>query len=205
MMTQPTKSSSRPLGLVWIDCPYPVACVGLARILEAEARVHVGRKPPEDDAPSSVIFGAGSVEGISQGVKRIRRVSPEALILVFTLGLDLALARVALRSGIRGYIHAGMTPEQIVRAIKVASEGEIVAPRQLLEYLIVNEEIADLDVLSARQREILEFVGEGLTNAQIARRLFLTESTVKQHLRVAYKLLGVNNRTEAAKIVRHGN
>jgi DNA-binding NarL/FixJ family response regulator len=53
----------------------------------------------------------------------------------------------------------------------------------------------------ARQREILEHLSEGLTNAQMAKRLFLTESTVKQHLRQAYKALGVSNRTEAARLI----
>ena len=56
-------------------------------------------------------------------------------------------------------------------------------------------------LLSARQREILELVGEELSNAQIARRLFITESTVKQHLHKAYKILGVRNRREAAKFL----
>ena len=56
-------------------------------------------------------------------------------------------------------------------------------------------------LLSARQREILGLVGEELSNAQIARRLFITESTVKQHLHKAYKILGVRNRREAAKFL----
>jgi DNA-binding CsgD family transcriptional regulator len=55
--------------------------------------------------------------------------------------------------------------------------------------------------LSARQREILELAAEELSNAQIARRLFITESTVKQHLHKAYKILGVRNRREAAKFL----
>jgi DNA-binding NarL/FixJ family response regulator len=59
-----------------------------------------------------------------------------------------------------------------------------------------------LRVLTPRQREILELVVEGLSNARIAERLFLTESTIKQHLRAAYKLLNVRNRTEAAKLLR---
>ncbi len=96
-----------------------------------------------------------------------------------------------------------MQPEQVIRAVKVAEEGELVAPRKLLEYLISNESLADLGILSAHQREILELVGDGLTNAQIARRLFLSETTVKQHLRAAYKVLGVKNHTEAAKFIRN--
>jgi DNA-binding NarL/FixJ family response regulator len=48
----------------------------------------------------------------------------------------------------------------------------------------------------------LELIVEGLSNTEIAGRLYLSESTVKQHLRAAYKLLGVSNRTEAAKTMR---
>jgi DNA-binding NarL/FixJ family response regulator len=50
--------------------------------------------------------------------------------------------------------------------------------------------------------EILEMVVEGLSNAQIAGRLYLTESTIKQHLGAVYKVLGVSNRTQAAKTMR---
>jgi DNA-binding NarL/FixJ family response regulator len=99
-----------------------------------------------------------------------------------------------------------MTSDQILRTLRVALKGEIVAPRELLEYALADEPTAvNLDVLSPRQREILELVVEGLSNAEIARRIFLAEFTVKQHLRAAYELLGVKNRTEAAKLVRTGN
>jgi len=144
------------------------------------------------------------VEGLSEGVKRVREASPGIPILIFGMHIDLPLARDALRLGARGFIHAGMRPEQVVRAIKVAIEGEIVAPRELLQYLIVYEDPVDLNILSARQREILDFVVEGMSNAQIANRLYLSESTIKQHLRAAYKLLGVKNRTEAARLIRSG-
>ena len=76
---------------------------------------------------------------------------------------------------------------------------------ELLRYLIVEEEPVNLGVLSARQKEILELVVDGLSNAEIAGRLFLSESTVKQHLGAAYKLLGVSNRTEAANVIRRGD
>ena len=125
-------------------------------------------------------------------------------ILIFAPQNDLKLAEASLRGGARGFVHAGMTPEQILRALSVASKGELVAPRELLESLIASDEgaLARLDALPARKREILELVEEGLTNAQIGKRLFLTESTIKQHLRVAYKILGVENRAQAAKVMR---
>jgi DNA-binding NarL/FixJ family response regulator len=140
-------------------------------------------------------------KSLSEGVKQVREANPGASVLVFGLQLDLPLARAALRAGAHGFIHAAMRPEQIVRAIEMVAEGEIVVPRELLGYLVAKDS-ADLNVLSARQREILKLVGEGLTNAQIAKELLLSESTVKQHLRAAYKVLGVKNRTEAAKLIR---
>lgn len=199
--TQPVSNDRKPLGLVWIDCPYPVVAAGLKTALEGHARVHLGSSSPPDDVPSSAIFDTGGVEGLSEGIKRIQEVNPEISILVFSLHVNLPLARAALRLGARGFVHAGMEPEQVARAVEVAARGEIVAPRKLLEFLIANEDPADLDALTPRQRDIVELVAEELSNAQIAKRLFLSESTVKQHLRAAYKVLGVKDRKEAAKLV----
>jgi DNA-binding NarL/FixJ family response regulator len=195
-------SEREPLGLVWIDCSYPVVAAGLKAALEGRARVHLGQAAPTDaDVPSSAIFDTGGVRGLSEGIERIREINPEISILVFSLHVDLPLARAALRLGARGFIHAGMELDQVARAVEVASRGEIVAPRKLLEYLIANEDPADLDALTARQREILQLVAKGYSNAQIAKSLFLSESTVKQHLRATYKVLGVSDRKEAAKLV----
>ena len=198
---QPVGNERKSLGLVWIDCPYPVVAAGLKSALDGKARVHVGSSPPQDDVPSSAIFDTGGVVGLSEGIRRIQEVNPGISVLVFSLHVDLPLARAALRLGARGFIHAGMELDQIARAVEVAAKGEIVAPRKLLEYLIANEDPADLDALTTRQREILQLVAEGYSNAQIARTLFLSESTVKQHLRATYKVLGVSDRKEAAKLI----
>jgi DNA-binding NarL/FixJ family response regulator len=190
------------LGLVWIDCSYPVVAAGLKEALEGRAQVHVGQSAPTDaEVPCCAIFDTSGGERISEGIERIRGVDPDISILVFSLHLDLPLARAALRHGARGFIHAGMELDQIARAMEVAHGGEIVAPRKLLEYLIAKDDPTDLDALTIRQREILQLVAQGLSNAQIAKNLFLSESTVKQHLRATYKILGVSSRKEAARII----
>ncbi len=192
-----------PLGLVWIDCPYPVTGAGLRVALEGRARVHLGRTAPEEaEVPRCAIFDTSGAEGVLEGIERIREVHPDIPVLAFSLHVDLPLARAALRHGARGFIHAGMELDQIARAAEVAARGEIVVPRKLLEHLIANEEPADLGALTARQREILELVAEGYSNARIAKDLFLSESTVKQHLRATYKVLGVSDRREAARLVK---
>ena len=204
MIYQP-KDNPKPLGVVWVDCPHSLVSTGLVRALQEKARVHQGPKPP-GDVPSCVILCANSHEGLSERVEFYRELSPDAPpVVVFGPQLDLPLARDALQAGASGFVHAEMMPDQLVRALAVAAKGELVAPRELLQYVLNEDEPATLGALSARQREILGHVVEGLSNAEIGRRLYLSESTIKQHLRAAYKLLGVSNRTEAANLFRRGD
>jgi DNA-binding NarL/FixJ family response regulator len=204
MIYQP-KDRPRPLGVVWVDCPHSLVSTGLVRALEGQARVHQGPKPP-GEGPSCVILCANSNEGLSQRVEFYQELSPDAPpIVVFGPQLDLPLARDALQAGASGFVHAEMRPDQLLRAVAVAATGELVAPRELLRYVLTKDHSGDLAALSARQREILGYVVEGLSNAEIGRRLYLSESTIKQHLRAAYKLLGVSNRTEAANLFRRGD
>jgi DNA-binding NarL/FixJ family response regulator len=204
MIFQP-KDSTKPLGLVWVDCPHSVVSAGLVRALEKQAMVHQGPKPPED-VPSCVILCTNSHEGLSKRVEFYREQNLDAPpVVVFSPQLDLPLARDALQAGASGFVHAEMMPDQLLRALAVVARGELVAPRELLRYLLNEDVPANLGALSARQREILGYVVEGLSNAEIGRRLYLSESTIKQHLRAAYKLLGVSNRTEAANLFRRGN
>jgi len=189
-------------GIVWIYCPYPVVAAGLSDAFENKFGVHVGRSAPSHGVvPTCAILDTGGTENLTEGIRRIHGVSPEIPILVFGLRVDLPLARAALRLGAKGFIHAGMELDQIARATEVAARGEIVVPRMILEQLVTNEDPADLDALTTRQREILELVAKGYSNARIANDLFLSESTVKQHLRATYKILGVSDRKEAAKLI----
>lgn len=208
--TERTQANERDSGGVgprdvWIEGAESVLLVGLKHTLEKDWQVWTGPKPPEDLTPACAIYCVDGQERLSEGVDRFVELFPQSPVLVFGLRLDLPLASAALQAGARGFLHAGMGADQLRRAVEVAVSGEVVAPRQLLGYLIASQGSADLDLLSARQREILKLVADGMSNAQIAHRLYLSESTVKQHLRSAYKLLGVNNRTEAAAVVRRNN
>lgn len=195
-------SETKPLGLVWLYCPYPVLARGLDEVLKEEALVHSGEQPPEGSDPSCVLFCADEIEGMSGKLKAVRAAAPDAPVVVFGLHDGLLFARAALLAGARGFVHVGMPSRQVIRALSVASRGEIAISRALLKDLVTGRPVIDLDSLTLRQREILRLVVEGRTNAQIGRELFLSESTIKQHLRAAYKTLKVRNRTEAARLLR---
>lgn len=201
MAAQPATLEHKPLGLVWIKCPYPVLALGLEKILGAEAHVYRGIHPPTRVDFSSIVYCPNG-EDVASEIRRLRDLVPDVPNIVFGLNVDPGLAKDAIRAGARGFIHAGMPPAQIVRALFLASRGEVVIPREILQSFVVGEMLPNIKDLTVRQLEILKLITEGLTNAQIAQQLFLSEFTVKQHLRAAYKTLKVHNRTEAAKLFR---
>jgi DNA-binding NarL/FixJ family response regulator len=197
-------SAARPLGLVWVLTPsYSITTEGLKKVLEGRADVHIGGEFSAG-SPSCVVLYAGRLEeGCLEGMGAIRALYPGVPLLVLGSQLDLGLAWASLKNGADGFVHAMMHPTQVISALEVVQKGELAAPRQLLRYVLSQKENPKIEELSARQREILELVVEGLSNAQIAGRLYLSESMIKQHLRAVYKMLGVRNRTEAAKTMRH--
>ncbi len=192
-----------PVGPIWLmRDKQEVAPLGLRGAWRA-ARVYQGRGQPAVEEPSAVVCFPGGEEDVAPEVEDARALAPNAVVLVLVPAPTLRLARAALGAGAGGLLGGGMDPEQVLRAVGAALRGETVLPRGLLAEWVDEQRPLNLEVLlSARQREILGLLAEGATNAEIAGRLFLSESTVKQHLRAAYKALGVRNRREAAALWR---
>ena len=196
-------SATKPLGLVWVLTSYPLVAAGLEKTLEGKADVRIGGGSVSGIPSCVMLYADGMQDGFVDVMGRIRELYPGVPLLVFSPRLDLALAWAALKNGADGFVHAAMERNQVLRAVEVVQKGELAAPRQLLRYLLSQDKDPNAENLSARQREILELVAEGLSNAEIAGRLYLSVSAIKQHLRTAYKLLGVRNRTEAAKKIKN--
>src|SRR5918912_1605672 len=204
-----TRSLKKPLlGLVWIKCPYPVLAAGVEQVLKEVAHVHYGKSPPAQSAPSCIVLLSDDEEDVTSEVKDLLALVPNTPVLVFSSRVDdQRLAKAAFKAVACGILHVGMQPEQIIRTIKIALEGEAVLSKELLKALLNYQEEPSTGIprLTHRQLEILKLVVEGLSNAQIAEKLFLSESTVKQHLRRAYKTLGVRSRSQAAALFRRNN
>jgi DNA-binding NarL/FixJ family response regulator len=205
-------------GAVRIEGASSLASVGLEIALkESGIRAHRRRpEAPQDPTPSVVVYCTEDKEDdlkedvLTLRVRELKELAPNAAaIVIFAASADLSLARAAVLAGAKGFLHAGMPPEQITRALRKVGEGEEVMPREvlmgLIKEMVANEREPDLSSLGSRKIEILEMVAEGLSNAQIAKRLYLAESTVKQHLRSAYKALGVKNRNQAGRLVRNNH
>lgn len=170
--------------LIWVKA-VSVASMGLARILEREFRVHRGDLPPAGalSAPSAVLCcldGSEQVEDIAPLVQSVKEEAPEAAVMVLSPTLELPLICAAVSAGARGFLHTGMPPHQLARALSVVLAGEMALPRRILqasiERLNQQQRAPDLSVLSERQSEILELAADGLFNAQIAKRIYLSES-----------------------------
>jgi hypothetical protein len=123
------------LGLVWVSCPHEEAILLIKEALGAKARVYGGKEPPQGEAPSSVVL-CSNCEDVVQGMRRLRIQAPDVAVLVFGSTLEPRLAEEALRMGASGFIHAEMRPDRITLALSLASEGEIIIPRELLGELI---------------------------------------------------------------------
>lgn len=124
-----------------------------------------------------------------------------ARVVVLTTFSDRDRILGALDAGALGYLLKDADPEEIIRGVRAAARGESpLAPRAAHELIIERSEgqgRQDPD-LSARELEVLALVAEGLPNKLIARRLEISEKTVKAHLTRVFAQIGVTDRTQAA-------
>jgi DNA-binding NarL/FixJ family response regulator len=136
------------------------------------------------------------------GIEVTRRLvtdSPGTRVVVFTSFSDRDGIVRALDAGAVGYLLKDAEPEEIHAAIRAASRGEApITPRAAAALLADRRERSPGIELTAREREVLLLVVEGLANKQIARRLQISEKTVKGHLTNLFQRIGVTDRTQAA-------
>lgn len=113
----------------------------------------------------------------------------------------------ALRAGARGYIHTTVSPERLVEGVRAVAHGETVLDAAITGELLHrldgartsgDGETAQSGGLTARQYAVSRLVAEGLTNAEIAERLHVSRATVKGHITVALRRLGLRDRTQLA-------
>jgi len=132
----------------------------------------------------------------------VRAEFPSALVIMLTtFEGDVEIQR-ALEAGARGYMLKSMPPKELVEVIRQVHAGKKRIPAQLAAQLA--EHMSD-DNLTAREIEVLGQIAGGNRNRDIAEKLFITEETVKVHIKHIMEKLGANDRTQAVAIgVRRG-
>jgi DNA-binding NarL/FixJ family response regulator len=153
-----------------------------------------------------------NLPGIS-GVDAIRRlgvVHPGVSVVVLTVMADEHRLLEAIRAGAAGYLLKDAPIDDVVAGIRAATTGgSLVAPElmgKLLRSLRSQREAPARPriALTAREREVLELMVEGFDNAEIARRLVISQNTVKNHVAAILGKLGVQNRIQAAVLAARG-
>jgi DNA-binding NarL/FixJ family response regulator len=135
-------------------------------------------------------------------IRGMLEASPDSRIVVLTVSQDPSRVKEMVGLGTSAYVHKSATVEDLLGAVRRASQG---TPEGEGDYAVVGMEErimgqvrkADDFGISARELEVLVLAGRGLSNAQIASHLYISESTVKRHLANVYPKMGVSSRGEA--------
>lgn len=192
------------LGLrVLIEDQYDLDLLGEAATA-AEALALVRHSSP---GPDVVLLDLDLGQGTASGLDLLRRLdalpTPPA-VLVFSAHSSDSDIFAAIDAGAVGFLGKETEPEALLAGVRAAARGETVlgatAVRRVLRRVRGNA-----PTLSAREVEVLQLLGEGLQNRQIAARLYISEATAKGHLASIYAKLGVDTRGAAvATAVREG-
>lgn len=187
---------------------------GIELIAEAEdglSGVEMARKLSPDVILMDI--GLPNIDGI-EATRRIKEDQPESKVLIFTSRDNEDDVFASFKAGADGYIMKGSTPEQTTNAIRAVSEGtawiDPAIARLVLSSIQKNDpsptpsgEInykagKNTYGLTEREMEVLALIVEGLSNPQIADRLFITRATAKAHVHSILQKLYVDDRTKAA-------
>lgn len=202
---------------------HPLIREGIRKILELEpgfqvvAEVENGQEAIDVSrqyVPAVVLMDINLpvVNGI-EATKIIRRELPQVNVLALTIHDDEEYIIELLRAGVCGYVLKDIRAEDLVKAIYQVSQGyQVIHPgvaQKVIDY-IQRKEVAvsameEVVSLTEREREILVHVSLGKSNREVARDLYISEKTVKNHLTNIFRKIGVSDRTQAVLYaLKHG-
>jgi len=145
----------------------------------------------------------------TDGVEATRMIladNPGVQVLVLTSFSDSDRILAALDAGAVGYLLKDADPDDVIEGVRAVGRGESpLHPKAARELLLSRTRPTDKATLTPREADVLRLVRQGLANKQIARRLGISERTVKAHLTSVFQRIGVVDRTQAALWAeRHG-
>lgn len=182
---------------------------GLSKLLEATADMEVVASVADgpqavalarEQHPDVVLMdlsmpGGGGVDA----TRAIVDADPQMRVVVLTSFSDRERILDAIDAGAGGYLLKDAEPLELLAGIRAAARGEApLAPKAALALITDRKATPHVQALTPREREVLTLIAEGLPNKLIARRLEISEKTVKSHLTNIFQAIGVSDRTQAA-------
>ncbi|MEU6410705.1 response regulator transcription factor [Microbispora sp. NPDC046933] len=186
---------------------HPVVREGLRGMLESDPAITVAGEAGSGEeavaraaalAPDVVLMDLRMPDGDGvSATTRILAARPETRVIVLTTyETDQDIVR-AVEAGATGYLLKDTSRADLLAAIAAATRGETVLSPSVATKLVTRLRAPAASALSRRETEVLALVARGLTNAEIGRALFISETTVKTHMLRIFTKLGVSDRTAA--------
>jgi two-component system, NarL family, response regulator DevR len=209
--SDPATRVTTPIRVAIVD-DHAIVRQGLQLVLEMEPDITVVGDAPDPAGalhlirttrPDLVLLDLKlAEEGLDGGIDlcaEITRDYPDVDVVVLTTFLEQNLVLRAIRSGARGYVLKDTDALELVRIIRRTHRGEPgfgSGPTAVLMQSVSSEAAETAALLTPREQEILQNLSRGLTNSEIGRTCYISESAVKFHLRNIMRKLEVRNRTE---------
>ena len=214
--------SDRPINIMIVD-DHVVIRSGLRMLIEQDERMRVvamagnqaeALERAASQTPDVIILDLllGDEDALNF-LPELCNTSPKSRVLVLTGVQNPDSHRRAIRRGAMGIVLKEHAADQLLKAIKKVYDGEVWIERSMMGSMIqelnkpplVDREVAKIESLTDREREVIALVGEGLKNKQVGERLFISETTVTHHLSSVFSKLEVSDRLELIIYAfRHG-
>jgi DNA-binding NarL/FixJ family response regulator len=127
----------------------------------------------------------------------LRERAPDVPVILFTAYSDRPLLSRGIESGAKGYVLKEASHDTLLKAIEKVASGETFVDPALMPSFLGKDQT---DMLTAREREILQLLADGMSNADVAQKLFISQETVKSHVRHILTKLEADTRTQAVAI-----
>jgi two-component system, NarL family, nitrate/nitrite response regulator NarL len=203
---------------VFLICRVRLYCAAITALLSGEPSIVLaGTASPSEDIVAAldaavadvVLLDAGSANTL-QLAQNLLRERPDARVLGFAVDDAPAEVIACAQAGLCGYVPSSASMRELVTAVRRIAGGDIVCSPSIADGIFRHMRSASLRaspdvperVLTRRQQQIVRLIGEGLSNKEIARRLALGDSTVKNHVHDILERLQVSRRGEAAARLR---
>jgi two-component system NarL family response regulator len=204
-----------PISVLIVD-DHTLMRQGLRRILEEAGMQIAGEAENGQEAVAKTLELSPDVvlmdiqmplmDGI-QATREIKSLAPRTTVVILTMHEEEEYLFEAIKAGAIGYLQKNKAPQELIKVIEAAREGLSLLPpalatRVLNEFAALSKQqeqkLKHYTQLTSREREVLKLIAQGLSNKEIAKELYISDKTVKNHLSNIFAKLQINDRTKAA-------